>query len=57
MLNWQNCLQKMVDQGLISHASGDRRKPYIYGFYLYFIVQSDKDKRGKVQCTACFGWA
>uniref|UniRef100_A0A4W4G6C5 DEP domain-containing protein n=1 Tax=Electrophorus electricus TaxID=8005 RepID=A0A4W4G6C5_ELEEL len=34
-------MQKMQDEGLISHASGDAMRTFIYGFYLYRIVDKE----------------
>uniref|UniRef100_A0A8C2KZ86 DEP domain containing 5, GATOR1 subcomplex subunit n=1 Tax=Cyprinus carpio TaxID=7962 RepID=A0A8C2KZ86_CYPCA len=30
-------MQKMLDEGLITHASGDAMRTFVYGFYLYRI--------------------
>lgn len=35
-------LQKMLDEGLVIHASGDATHTFIYGFYFYRIV-GEKD--------------
>ncbi|KAK0165545.1 hypothetical protein PV328_004052 [Microctonus aethiopoides] len=35
-------MQSMIAEKLLCHASGDFSKPFILGFYLYYIVQ-DKD--------------
>lgn len=32
---------------MICHASGDFSHPFIVGFYLYHIVQQEKDQKGK----------
>ncbi|XP_032803029.2 GATOR1 complex protein DEPDC5 isoform X2 [Petromyzon marinus] len=38
-------LQKMLDDQLISHASGDTLRAFIYGFYFYRVVtDTDTDK-------------
>uniref|UniRef100_A0A4W4G5K4 DEP domain-containing protein n=1 Tax=Electrophorus electricus TaxID=8005 RepID=A0A4W4G5K4_ELEEL len=37
-------MQKMQDEGLISHASGDAMRTFIYGFYLYRIVDKESEK-------------
>lgn len=34
--------QKMLDEGLVAHASGDMMRTFIYGFYCYRIV-GEKD--------------
>uniref|UniRef100_A0A8C1UR81 DEP domain containing 5, GATOR1 subcomplex subunit n=1 Tax=Cyprinus carpio TaxID=7962 RepID=A0A8C1UR81_CYPCA len=31
-------MQKMLDEGLITHASGDAMRTFVYGFYLYRIL-------------------
>ncbi|XP_076018332.1 GATOR1 complex protein DEPDC5 isoform X4 [Genypterus blacodes] len=35
-------MQKMVDEGLVAHASGDAMRTFVYGFYFYRIV-GEKD--------------
>ncbi|XP_012671329.1 GATOR complex protein DEPDC5 isoform X1 [Clupea harengus] len=35
-------MQKMLDEGVIAHASGDAMRTFVYGFYFYRIV-TDKD--------------
>ncbi|XP_057176797.1 GATOR complex protein DEPDC5 isoform X5 [Triplophysa rosa] len=37
-------MQKMLDDGLITHASGDAMRTFVYGFYLYRIVDKDAEK-------------
>ncbi|XP_052422961.1 GATOR complex protein DEPDC5 isoform X10 [Carassius gibelio] len=37
-------MQKMLDEGLITHASGDAMRTFVYGFYLYRIVDKDNEK-------------
>jgi hypothetical protein len=34
-------MQRMIDDGLIIHASGDRRVPFIDGYYLYYSTDSE----------------
>ncbi|XP_017781938.1 PREDICTED: DEP domain-containing protein 5 isoform X2 [Nicrophorus vespilloides] len=36
-------LISMQKEGLICHASGEFAKPFLFGFYLYYIVNIDKD--------------
>uniref|UniRef100_A0A4W5JQX1 DEP domain containing 5, GATOR1 subcomplex subunit n=1 Tax=Hucho hucho TaxID=62062 RepID=A0A4W5JQX1_9TELE len=31
-------MQKMLDEGLVAHASGDAMRTFVYGFYFYRIV-------------------
>ncbi|XP_073836084.1 GATOR complex protein Iml1 isoform X5 [Musca autumnalis] len=38
-------LENMRKEKMICHASGDFNKPVIPGFYLYFIVQQDKNAK------------
>lgn len=35
-------VQKMLDEGLVAHASGDAMRTFVYGFYFYRIV-AEKD--------------
>uniref|UniRef100_A0A3Q4BZZ3 DEP domain-containing protein n=1 Tax=Mola mola TaxID=94237 RepID=A0A3Q4BZZ3_MOLML len=35
-------MQKMLDEGLVAHASGDAMRTFVYGFYFYRIV-GEKD--------------
>ncbi|XP_052422960.1 GATOR complex protein DEPDC5 isoform X9 [Carassius gibelio] len=41
-------MQKMLDEGLITHASGDAMRTFVYGFYLYRIVDKDNEKAATV---------
>jgi len=36
----------MLKEQMICHASGDVSHPFIVGFYLYHIVQQEKDQKG-----------
>ncbi|XP_066997885.1 GATOR complex protein Iml1 isoform X2 [Anabrus simplex] len=38
-----NIMEKMLKEQMICHASGDFSHPFIVGFYLYHVVQQDKD--------------
>jgi hypothetical protein len=38
--------QQMLKEQMICHASGDFSHPFIVGFYLYHIVQQEKDQKG-----------
>ncbi|XP_016341009.1 DEP domain-containing protein 5-like isoform X4 [Sinocyclocheilus anshuiensis] len=42
-------MQKMLDEGLIMHASGDAMRTFVYGFYLYRIVDKDNEKAPTTQ--------
>ncbi|KAK7490654.1 hypothetical protein BaRGS_00018071 [Batillaria attramentaria] len=33
-------MQRLIDEGMILHASGNPRHKFIYGFYLYYVTQS-----------------
>ena len=35
-------LQQLVNDGCIRHASGNKNLPFIFGFYLYFVVTGDR---------------
>lgn len=37
----------MIAEKLLCHASGDFSKPFILGFYLYYIVQDKDGQRGE----------
>lgn len=37
----------MLDEGLITHASGDAMRTFVYGFYFYRIVDKDSEKGKK----------
>lgn len=32
-------MQSLQREQLIRHASGDHRKEFVYGFYLYYVMQ------------------
>ncbi|KAJ9573996.1 hypothetical protein L9F63_008626, partial [Diploptera punctata] len=38
-------MEKMLKEQMICHASGDFNHPFIIGFYLYHIVQHEKDQK------------
>uniref|UniRef100_A0A8C1SVQ0 DEP domain containing 5, GATOR1 subcomplex subunit n=1 Tax=Cyprinus carpio TaxID=7962 RepID=A0A8C1SVQ0_CYPCA len=42
-------MQKMLDEGLIMHASGDAMRTFVYGFYLYRIIDKDNEKASTTQ--------
>ena len=35
-------MQQLIGDGLIRHASGNRNRRFVYGFYLYFVVTGDR---------------
>ncbi|XP_017552757.1 GATOR complex protein DEPDC5 isoform X3 [Pygocentrus nattereri] len=37
-------MQKMLDEGLIAHASGEAMRTFVYGFYFYKIVDKESEK-------------
>ncbi|KAI5622623.1 DEP domain-containing protein 5 isoform X3, partial [Silurus asotus] len=37
-------MQKMLDEGLIAHASGEAMRTFVYGFYFYRIVDKEAEK-------------
>ncbi|XP_013763308.1 DEP domain-containing protein 5 [Pundamilia nyererei] len=43
-------LQKMLDEGLVTHASGEAMRTFVYGFYFYRIV-GEKDAVSPVGAT------
>ncbi|XP_078143604.1 GATOR1 complex protein DEPDC5 isoform X2 [Centroberyx gerrardi] len=49
-------MQKMLDEGLVAHASGDAMRTFVYGFYFYRIV-GEKDGPTSQPPTAASGWS
>ncbi|XP_071399770.1 GATOR1 complex protein DEPDC5 isoform X2 [Centroberyx affinis] len=49
-------MQKMLDEGLVAHASGDAMRTFVYGFYFYRIV-GEKDVPTSQPPTASSGWS
>ncbi|XP_042300320.1 GATOR complex protein DEPDC5-like [Sceloporus undulatus] len=37
-------MQKMLDEQLVTHASGETLRTFIYGFYFYKMAAEDKDQ-------------
>jgi len=35
-------MQQLIKDGCIRHASGNKDLPFVYGFYLYFVVNGDR---------------
>ena len=35
-------MQQLIEDGCIRHASGNKNLPFVYGFYLYFVVSGDR---------------
>ncbi|XP_053525847.1 GATOR complex protein DEPDC5 isoform X4 [Artibeus jamaicensis] len=42
-------MQKMLEEQLITHASGEVWRTFIYGFYFYKIVMDKEPERGPIQ--------
>lgn len=51
-------VQKMLDEGLVAHASGEAMRTFVYGFYFYRIVgEKDGDWHRNVGTAAlCDQW-
>ena len=43
-----NILQRMIDAGLICHASGSFEYPFKFGFYFYYVVDVDTNNNGSL---------
>lgn len=39
-------MQGLHKEKLVRHASGDQKKPFLYGFYLFYIIVPDKSEKG-----------
>ncbi|XP_011614624.1 GATOR complex protein DEPDC5 isoform X2 [Takifugu rubripes] len=49
-------MQKMLDEGLVAHASGDMMRTFIYGFYCYRIVGEKDGSNSQPPSTTAGGW-
>ncbi|XP_047224263.1 GATOR complex protein DEPDC5 isoform X2 [Girardinichthys multiradiatus] len=49
-------MQKMLDEGVVAHASGDAMRTFVYGFYFYRIVGEKDGLTSQVQ-TPAGGWS
>lgn len=47
-------MQSMINERLLCHASGDFTKPFIFGFYLYHIVQENSKKKQDYSSSQSF---
>ncbi|XP_006869349.1 PREDICTED: DEP domain-containing protein 5 isoform X6 [Chrysochloris asiatica] len=47
-------MQKMLEEQLITHASGEALRTFIYGFYFYKIVMDKEPDRGAMQQSAAW---
>ncbi|XP_058014089.1 GATOR complex protein DEPDC5 isoform X11 [Ahaetulla prasina] len=45
-------MQKMLEEQLIIHASGEALRTFIYGFYFYKMVEDKEQERGGIQQPA-----
>ncbi|KAL7387477.1 hypothetical protein ABVT39_024082 [Epinephelus coioides] len=50
-------MQKMLDEGLVAHASGDAMRTFVYGFYFYRIVGEKDGQTSQIPTTAAGGWS
>ncbi|KAL0965572.1 hypothetical protein UPYG_G00283080 [Umbra pygmaea] len=53
-------MQKMLDDGLVAHASGEAMRTFVYGFYFYRIVVERDFERGpssQLPPPAAQGWS
>ncbi|XP_068195944.1 GATOR1 complex protein DEPDC5 isoform X2 [Antennarius striatus] len=50
-------MQKMLDEGLVAHASGDAMRTFIYGFYFYRIVGEKDGLTSQPPPVASGGWS
>ncbi|XP_061694755.1 GATOR1 complex protein DEPDC5 isoform X5 [Syngnathoides biaculeatus] len=51
-------MQKMMEEGLVAHASGDAMRTFIYGFYIYKIVaEKDAGQTSQLPPTGACGWS
>ncbi|XP_055464964.1 GATOR complex protein DEPDC5-like, partial [Psammomys obesus] len=50
-------MQKMLEEQLITHASGEAWRTFIYGFYFYKIVMDKEPDRGQSQSTGASTFA
>ncbi|CAJ1087364.1 GATOR complex protein DEPDC5 isoform X5 [Xyrichtys novacula] len=50
-------MQKMLDEGLVAHASGDAMRTFVYGFYFYRIVGEKDGLTSPLPPTTSGGWS
>ncbi|XP_020502676.1 GATOR1 complex protein DEPDC5 isoform X3 [Labrus bergylta] len=50
-------MQKMLDEGLVAHASGDAMRTFVYGFYFYRIVGEKDGPTSPPPPSASVGWS
>ncbi|XP_069571969.1 GATOR1 complex protein DEPDC5 isoform X6 [Brachyistius frenatus] len=50
-------MQKMLDEGVVAHASGDAMRTFVYGFYFYRIVGEKDGLTSQLPTAAAGGWS
>ncbi|XP_039672074.1 GATOR complex protein DEPDC5 [Perca fluviatilis] len=50
-------MQKMLDEGVVTHASGDAMRTFVYGFYFYRIVDEKDGPTSQLPAAAAGGWS
>ncbi|KAF7223401.1 GATOR1 complex protein DEPDC5 isoform X2 [Nothobranchius furzeri] len=50
-------MQKMLDDGLVAHASGEAMHTFVYGFYFYRIVGEKDGVTPQLQGSVAGGWS
>ncbi|XP_074544600.1 GATOR1 complex protein DEPDC5 isoform X2 [Halichoeres trimaculatus] len=50
-------MQKMLDEGLVAHASGDAMRTFVYGFHFYRIVGEKDGPTSPPPPSASSGWS
>ncbi|XP_053738521.1 GATOR complex protein DEPDC5 isoform X1 [Synchiropus splendidus] len=50
-------MQKMLDEGLVVHASGDAMRTFVYGFYFYRMVADKDGPSTQLPPTVAGGWS
>ncbi|XP_078121012.1 GATOR1 complex protein DEPDC5 isoform X9 [Sander vitreus] len=50
-------MQKMLDEGLVTHASGDAMRTFVYGFYFYRIVDEKDGPTSQLPTATAGGWS
>ncbi|XP_068455837.1 GATOR1 complex protein DEPDC5 isoform X2 [Clinocottus analis] len=50
-------MQKMLDECVVAHASGDAMRTFVYGFYFYRIVGEKDGPTSQLPSTTAGGWS
>lgn len=50
-------MQKLLEEGLVAHASGDAMRTFVYGFYFYRIVGDKDAATAQPPPSAAGGWS